>query len=234
MQIWRTAVAACAVALGIPSAALADDVYKALTAKLATLDLGKGIELVDSRAGKTYRSLYDECDAHNTFGGKSLPTTKNGPERCSTDPNQVAFIRKFPDGTIVFRSKMAVDADGSPASKGKNKSNSDQSNTSLNFGGTPTEFVNAEEISFVVMPQTKDYDAAFAADSGVGLGDLALIMKDGSCSFGIVADNGPAFRLGEASIKAHEDLGNHQCSTPGQHPCLKILRKGRVSESLQA
>jgi hypothetical protein len=205
----------------------AEDICAALTAKLTTLDLSKGSEVVDSLVGKTYRKLYDECDTQDTFNGKLLPKFNGKRLKCSTDPNHVAFIRKFPDGTIVFRSKAGVDADGSPASKGQFAGSSDQPHTSLTYDGAPTEFVNAEDVSFVVVPQTKEsFRASFKVDSDIRLGDLAVVMKGGRCSFGIVADEGPAYRIGEASMRVHEDLGNPQCKTPEEHPCLKLKAGG--------
>ena len=58
------------------------------------------------------------------------------------------------------------------------------------------------------------------------MGDLAAVFYNGHCSFGVIADEGPAYRIGEASLKTHEELGNPQCKTPGQHPCLKIKAGG--------
>jgi hypothetical protein len=212
---------------GLSTAAQADDLCAALSAKLASLDLEKGTELVSSAAGKTYRSLYNECDTSDTFSGKALPMLAGRPLKCSTDPNHVAFIRKFPDGTIVFRAKMGVDADGSPASQGAFASVADQPHTSLTYDGHPTEYVNAEDVSFVVVPQTRAaYKVSFKGDTGIGLGDLAVVMKGGACSFGVVADEGPAYRIGEASMRAHEDLRNPQCRTAGEHPCLHLKAGG--------
>jgi hypothetical protein len=38
----------------------------------------------------------------------------------------------------------------------------------------------------------------------------------------VLGDAGPWFRLGEISLRAHEELGNPQCRTPGEHPCKKL------------
>lgn len=53
-----------------------------------------------------------------------------------------------------------------------------------------------------------------------------MVIKGERCSFGVIADEGPAFRIGEASIKAHEELGNPQCKNPGEHPCRKLKAGG--------
>ena len=59
-------------------------------------------------------------------------------------------------------------------------------------------------------------------DTGIGKGDLAVVVKGDRCSFAVVGDAGPWFRLGEASLRSHEDLGNPQCAVGGQTPCSKL------------
>lgn len=218
---------ACVAISCLPRLSFADEACEILTTKLASLDVDKSTELINSSVGKPYSKLYGECDKLNTFNGKSLPRFNGRRLKCSTDANHVDFIRKFPDGTIVFRSKMGVDADGSPVSKSRFASPADQPHTSLTFDTGRNDFVNAEDVSFVVIPQTsKTFRTSFKQDSGIRLGDLAVVIKDKRCSFGIVADEGPAFRIGEASIKAHEELGNPQCKTSGEYPCMKLKAGG--------
>lgn len=114
-----------------PNISFADETCRTLATKLANLDVNKGTELVNSRVGKPYSKLYAECDRLNTFNGQSLPRLGDRRLKCSTDANHVDFIRQFPDGTIVFRSKMGVDADGSPVSKSQFANPADQPHTSL-------------------------------------------------------------------------------------------------------
>lgn len=219
-----SAAEAAPVATVTPSAPVS---CRSLAAKLATLDLDKGTELFNSSVNRTYKSLYDQCDARDTFNGRPLPLLGGRRLKCSTDPNKVAFIRRFPDGTVVFRAKMGVDTDGSPASQGPHRNLADSPHTSLHFDSGRNDFVNAEEFSFVVTPlQSNIYRTAFPRDSGIQLGDLAVIVKGDSCSFGIVADQGPPYRLGEASVKAHEELGNPQCAVAGQYPCVQFKARG--------
>ena len=218
---------ACGAVFCLPNVSSADETCRTIATKLANLDIDKGTELVNSRVGKPYSKLYAECDRLNTFNGQSLPRLGSRSLKCSTDANHVDFIRKFPDGTIVFRSKMGVDADGSPVSKSQFASPADQPHTSLTYDTGPNDFVNAEDVSFVVTPQTSTtFRTSFKKDTGIRLGDLAVVIKGERCSFGLIADEGPAYRIGEASLKAHEDLGNPQCKTPGQHPCMKLIGGG--------
>ena len=198
-----------------------------LLVKLAALDYSKGVEVKNSKVNKTYKSVYAKCDANDKFNGKALPSFNGKPLRCSTDPNRLAFMKKFSDGTIVFKSKLSVDADGSPVSQSAAASAADQPHTSLTYDTTPTEYVNAEDVSFIVIPLTSSkYKTSVKIDTGAKLGDLAAVFYNGHCSFGVIADEGPAYRIGEASLKTHEELGNPQCKTPGQHPCLKIKAGG--------
>jgi hypothetical protein len=209
------------------SAAVADD-CAAITEGLTRLHLDQGSELVGQvSTGKSFKTLYRECDTTNRFGGLSLPSSR----KCSTDPNHVEFVKKFPEGTIVFRSKMSVDADGSPASMGPNHSPTDQPETWLTFdSGSDRHFVNAEDVPFVVVPLKSPHGGiSFQQATGAKKGDLAVIAKGGKCSFGLVGDAGPYFRLGEGSIRAHLDLGNEQCKVPGQHPCQQLTHGGSGS-----
>jgi hypothetical protein len=141
--------------------------------------------------------------------------------------NRVASISKYETGPVIWTAKMAVDADGAPVSMGPNASSTDQPATWLTFdAGSDRKYVNAEDLSFVVVPIKAPGGTAFQAAAGVGKGDLAAVFSGGRCSFGVVGDAGPYFRLGEASLKTHEDLGNPQCATPAEHPCKMLVAGG--------
>ena len=111
---------------------------------------------------------------------------------------------------------------------GPGASPTDQTETWLTFdAGSNRHFVNAEDVPFVVVPtpfQAKNI--SFLGDTGIGKGDLAVAVKGNRCSFGVVGDAGPYFRLGEASIATHTDLGNPQCAVAGQHPCRRLKAGG--------
>jgi hypothetical protein len=190
--------------------------------------LSGGSPLLAAQTGKTYKQLYDECDRNDMFANKSLPIHNGRLLRCSTDRNHVNHVTKYPDGTIMFTAKMSVDADGSPVIGGSGWPNNVQ--TWLTFdNGSTTHFVNAEEVPFVVVPiAVPGTNISFQRDAGIGRGDLAVAFTDGKCSFGVVGDAGPWFRLGEASLRTHEELGNPQCATPGEHPCRRLRRGSGV------
>lgn len=193
----------------------------AIVAGLSTLKAGEAL-VASHSGGKTWKRLYDDCDASNTFAGQALPLHAGKRMRCSTDPNRVALVSKYPGGTIVFKAKMSVDADGSPVIGGSGWPNNVQ--TWLTFDtGSAEHFVNAEEVPFIVVPlAVPGTQISFRQDTGIGKGDLAVVVRGEQCSFGVVGDAGPWFRLGEASLRTHADLGNPQCLVPGQHPCQKL------------
>lgn len=172
--------------------------------------------------GRTWKEMYDECDRRDVFSDRALPTYRGRPLRCSSDPNRVARLVKYPDGTIVFTAKMAVDADGSPVIGGSGWPNNVE--TWLEFDtGSNDHYVNAEAVPFVVVPiPVPGNGPSFQRDTGIGKGDLAVAISNGRCSFGVVGDEGPWHRLGEASLRTHEELGNPQCVEAGQVPCQRL------------
>lgn len=196
-----------------------------LAQRVAQLDFSKAAD-VRANDHATFTDLYKECDTHNTFGGKSLPTFKGRPLKCSTDPNRVGSIVQFSDKTVAFKAKAAVDADGSPAACGPQKSATDQCQTWFTYGpGSTRRFIDAEQVPFVVVPLDAQFGSiSFMKATGISKGDLAVVLHDNQCAFGVVGDAGPYFRLGEASVAAHAELGNPQCGGP-ERPC-KRLRGG--------
>ena len=196
----------------VAGAARADAICDKLVAALPNLKQSAGTDLaVSTIAGKTYKQLFDDCDANDKFAGQPLPN-KN---KCSTDKNSVQFLKVFTGDsgkTVVFRAKAAVDVDGSPASNLGNPN--DQTSTSLFFDeGSKDKTANAEEVPFVVIPQESFkstpthkhifYNTFFGRDTGAKTGDLAIAVHDTFCSFGVVGDTGPEFRLGENGEKDH-------------------------------
>ena len=123
---------------------------------------------------------------------------------------------------VVYTAKMSVDADGSPVVGGSGWPNDVQ--TWLTFdAGSKDHFVNAEEVPFIVLPLPVNNSAlSFPKDTGIKKGDLAVVVKADKCSFAVVGDAGPWFRLGEGSLRAHADLGNPQCKVANEHPCKKL------------
>ncbi len=142
-------------------------------------------------------SMYQACDAKRERGG------------CYDDQAHNTAILRFGDGTVFFDAKMAIDADGSTLSKRAEHPN--QPETSFRYpdptglGVGPS--LDAERVPYVVMPL-----GDFRRESGVNLGDLAAVIKDGRVQFAIVGDLGPRTHIGEASMKLHAQLGHTICT----------------------
>src|SRR5205809_7218887 len=96
------------------------------------------------------------------------------------DPSQCKALLAFPDGTIFWSSKMAIDADGPAAGPNrlpgsKLDIDSGQDDTSFHFPDSG-KGLPSESIPYVVLP-----GGSFCKNTGVTLGDLAtVIFKDKS------------------------------------------------------
>ncbi|MBX9432106.1 glycoside hydrolase family 75 protein [Ralstonia pseudosolanacearum] len=210
----------------VPAAAMEPraQVCSAIITGLAALKPGEPL-LVRGGQGQAWKTLFDECDRTDTFAGLRLPKHEGRQLRCTSERNRVAILNHYADGTVVFNAKASVDADGSPVIGGSGWPNNVQ--TWLTFDeGSQDKFVNAEAVPFIVIPQdVPKAGMSLMTDTGIGKGDLAVVVKGDRCSFAVVGDAGPWFRLGEASLRAHEDLGNPQCAISDQSPC-RHLKEG--------
>ncbi len=146
--------------------------------------------------------VYRACDASRERGG------------CATDPARNTVMLKFPDsvagggivttaGPVFFDAKMAIDADGSTLSKRAERPN--QPETALRYP-TNGESLDSERVPYIVMPLGN-----FRQETGVALGDLAAVVKDGQVHFAIVGDLGPRTHLGEGSMALHAAFGHLDC-----------------------
>lgn len=163
------------------------------------------------------------------------------------------------DGSLSFRSGLAIDADGAPNAYGPGGLGLDYlanagspghwwgvavgpdgepyvqgpddpfpgyyvSTTSLedpDFAESdPRRYVDSTKIHFLALPPS------LFGDGGVRMGDVAAVEYEGRVVFAIVADQGPAGKLGEGSIALAEALGidsnakHGGLDTPGLHVVL--------------
>jgi len=98
---------------------------------------------------------------------------------------------------------MDIDADGSPRALILDPQHG-QLQTSLCYPGLEgqNKYINSETIPFFVLPMN------FAEQHGLELGDIGAVIYRNRLVFGIYADNGPAHKVGEVSIKLAEELGH--------------------------
>ena len=133
----------------------------------------------------------------------------------NNDPSKCKALLKFrSDGTIFWSSKMAIDADGPAAEPGRRTGSqldpgSGQDDTSLHFSngrGLPSE-----TIPYIVLP-----GGSFRGNTGLALGDVAVVIFKDKITAAICGDMGPTKKIGEGSIRVHEAF-----HPPVPDPCIR-------------
>lgn len=175
-----------------------------LAAPASTVDLSAGQSLDEA-----YRQQFGICDATDRFRGHRV-------HGCRNDPNAVTALRRLPDGTIAYASKLAVDLDGSPFACSAEHGAMDQCPTALMLSDARGREVpiDADRIPYVVIPWEgpSDVEGQFTALTGVKAGDFGYVVHDGVTVPVIVGDTGPFEKLGEGSIALHRALGRELCA----------------------
>ena len=149
------------------------------------------------------------------------PTGKN-------DPSQCKALLAFPNGKIFWSSKMAIDADG-PAAGPARLSGSQldpgtgQNDTTFHFSDTD-EGLPSEAVPYIVLP-----GATFRTNTGLAIGDVALVIFKDKIAAAICGDIGPSKKIGEGSIRLHEAL-----HPPAPDPCSLRQPDGSCKRILNA
>lgn len=107
-------------------------------------------------------------------------------------------VLKLASGLLVMETDLDVDCDGRWPHR--NQDPDAQSDTSLHEADGRA--LDASLTPFFVLPKW------FGDAHGVKLGDYAAIVWRSKLIFAILADYGPSKKLGEASLRVHEALGN--------------------------
>lgn len=174
-----------------------------------------GIDFNGKLVGEKFRSRFLECDSKNTCDGKQL---KYG---CSNDPNNNSALLELKGGAIFYDAKMGLDADGSPYSK-KTPGQTNQPQTSLRYPINGKPSINADRVSYIVIP-FGGFDKAL----GVQVGDVAAVVRGSKREFAVVADQGPVCKIGEGSIQLHEALDHEVCKQRDSNgDCVKLKNVG--------
>ena len=122
-----------------------------------------------------------------------------------SDPSNCKALLSLPDGTIFWSSKMAIDADG-PAVDEAHRSGSQmdpasgQDDTSYHYPDTGKALAS-EAVPYIVLP-----GGTFRKNTSLSLGDIAVVIYKDKLTAAICGDIGPMKKIGEASIRVHEDL----------------------------
>jgi N-acetylmuramoyl-L-alanine amidase len=173
------------------------------------------------RVGQAYSDRFDRWDA--------LELKKE-----SSDPNRCRGLYKLPGDVLFWESKMAIDADGSTTPSVLQSSGGSNSHTSLHFADTKSTAVDAEVVPYFVIPTYDDpakvgsgqpYEGSmdsFVKDFGLRHGNLGVIVYGDRMVGAIFADEGPAMKIGEASIRVHEKLRDPPAPWQGD-PADKVL-----------
>jgi Fungal chitosanase of glycosyl hydrolase group 75 len=134
------------------------------------------------------------------------PEGQNDPSRCKA-------LLAFPDGTIFWSSKMAIDADGPAAGVGRLSGSqldpdTGQNDTTFHFSDTD-QGLPSEAVPYIVIP-----GGTFRTNTGLAIGDVALVIFKDKIAAAICGDIGPSKKIGEGSIRLHEAL-----HPPAPDPC---------------
>jgi len=189
---------------------------------VAGIDFASGIPLT------SLQSRYSTCDQTDMCDGK--PVRKN--YSCKTDPSRNTAILKLKNNVIFFDGKMAIDADGSQLSK--SRGGTDLPETAWRYP-TSGASVDAEHVPYLVL--SKEFVKASYANLRPGVtirtGDIAAIIYKDKTAYALVADTGPACKIGEGSMKLHDELGHPSCARKdGNGICIKAINSGLPSNVL--
>jgi len=159
------------------------------------------------RAGKKYSDRFDRWD---------------GSPKGKKDPSVCRGMYEIPDGqgksVLFWESKMGIDTDGASKAVREQDGSSDPK-TSYHFKDGVG--VNSEIVPYFVLPTVDDInlDPArkkfpngpwedskdnFIEDFRVERGNLGVVILAGKMTGAIFVDEGPAMKIGEASLRTHE------------------------------
>jgi len=160
---------------------------------------------------ESYRAEFDRCDRENIFREEEMP----GFRKWTDDPNKVKVLLRFPNGTIFFQAKLALDIDGSQKAC-NNPGSADQCGTWFKWKDQSGKAANvdSDQYPFVVIPvaglRGRD-DREFRDKTGIAKGDLGVVIYKDKIVPVFVADGGPHNKLGEGSAALLKALGEDRC-----------------------
>lgn len=178
------------------------------------------------------------CDLNNSCEvcdkrGKCATKTLHEPYKCSSDPSLNTAVLELKDKVLFFDAKMAIDADGSQLSK--KMGGTDLPETSWTYPNSNKTSVDSEHVPYVVLP-AEFVGAGYAKlrkNLAVQTGDIAAVVYKGKIAYALVADTGPACKIGEGSMKLHAELGHAACKKLGPDGlCVKEANSGITRDVL--
>lgn len=164
---------------------------------------------------EAYREEFVTCDRQDIFHG----VLRKPPHGCKTDPSRLTRLERISAANerpeaILYVAKLAWDRDGSPFSC-STPGYTDQCATSYMLNPTasvpcpraagarpPCLPIDAERIPYVAIPAAGPPSIRpreFRDKTGIGWGDFGVVIANGRTVPVIVADGGPANKIGEGS-----------------------------------
>lgn len=171
-----------------------------------------------------YRQQFATCDRENIFHG----VPRQPPHGCNTDPSRLTRLERMPAQSgkpeaIVFVAKLAWDRDGSNYAC-STPGHTDQCPTSYMLNPMvdvpcpraaetrpPCVPIDADRIAYIAIPAAGPSSIRpreFREKTGIGWGDFGVVIANGKTVPVIVADGGPANKIGEGSTALLQALSN--------------------------
>lgn len=178
----------------------------------ASAPLLQGINFTNaSPVDEAYRAEFERCDREGIFEGTPVPKAY----KCTDDPNQVKALLKFPDGTIFFESKLALDLDGSWKAC-NTPGHTDQCQTWYTWEHLPkpARYVDSDKYPYVVIPVADFHlndNREFRDKTRLDKGDVGVVIYKNKMVPVFIADGGPYNKLGEGSGALFKAIGEDRC-----------------------
>jgi hypothetical protein len=187
-----------------------------------------GVDFKSSQSLVALQERFSTCDRTDICDGTKLKK----PYKCSSDPSRNTAILKLNGDIIFYDGKMAIDADGSALSKARGGTNLPE--TSWHYPTSPGGSVDAEHVPYIVL--SKEFVAAKYANLRQGVtihtGDIASVVYNGKTEYAIVADTGPACKIGKGSMRLHDELGNKACADVGSNGICKTASNNGIPKDV--
>ncbi len=155
------------------------------------------------------RPAYRPSQANKAVLGKVVNLLKTAAPISQSFELRPAFLGVLPGQCLYFDSELQLDTDGWPEGKGKGDEDWDPK-TSLKYADRKTS-LNANAVPYIVLPLPKSW----ASNRGISLGDYAAVIRKGNVTFAVFGDEGPADKIGEASIQLLRALGEERLKPNG-------------------
>ena len=204
-----------------------------LSASLLTqIDFAKS-SAVDEAYSQQFRTCDEVGPRQDTFEGHSV-RIPNIPDLkqyylCSQDKSNLRSLLKVTGGGVLWQSKMALDTDGAWAAWNNYPGATQNKETSIQWPGNlsgQSAQIDPDQYPYIVIPgsvptpladayanpkEVERLKLQFKITTGVHLWNLGVIIFRDRWTPAFVAETGPFSKIGEASVRVFEELGQSRC-----------------------